>query len=135
MKPNKTEAPTILIKDLKEMLNKTDAYDNQPVQVVLNIPSIGGHAVSEVVSARFGFDWDRGLLLDTREKITRKENKQDIFEKASDLLMNLATEWYVMKKENFVNRRAREILLKFGYTDENMRKYVRLFHKDKEIVK
>ena len=132
---DKKELPTVLIKDLKKMLNETDRYDNEPVQVLLNIPSIGGHAVSEVSHAHFGFDWDRGLLLSTKDKITRKEKKQDIFEKATDLLMTLATEWYVMKKENFVNRRAREILLKFGYTDEKMRAYVRLFHKDKPIIK
>lgn len=131
----KKEIPAVTTIQLKELLNRHNYNDDDPVQVILNVPSIGGQAVTEVVSARFGIDWDRGLLLTVREKIVKKEEKQDIFESASDLLMMLATEWYTLKKDKFENRRAREILLKFGYTDENMRKYVSLFHKNKEIVR
>lgn len=123
------------VKNLKDIINSQDHQDEKLVKVVLNIPSIGPKATTKVVSAYFGFDWDNGLLIHTEELIAPKTQDHDLFEKGKDLLMYLATEWYTQKKDNYPNRRAKDILLKSGYSEEDLRKYVSLFHKDKEIVR
>lgn len=123
------------VSELKSLLFTNDRHDKKEIKIVIDNPSMGGHDYVLAERIWFGFDWDNGLMIKATEKIVRKENKQDIYEAANDLLMMLATESFVLKKEKYENRRAKQILLKFGYTDEQLRKYVRLFHRDKEIIK
>lgn len=118
------------IKDLKEMLNKTpDHYLDQEVQVVLSIPSIGPTATSEVENASLGFDWDKGLLLKTKEKLVEKSEQQEVFEKGYSLLMYLATQSFVSKKESYAQTEAKRILISLGVSEDQIKKYVHLYHK------
>ena len=120
---------------LKAALSRCDERDEHlEVKVLLALPSIGGHAFTVVTDAYFGFDWDNGLLLRTKDRIVPKKPKQDVFEKAYDLLMYLATEGLTKKRKSYENRTAERIMLKNGTTPEKLKKYVRFFHPDKEIV-
>lgn len=123
------------VSELKYLLNRDDRHDDKEIKVVMHSPSMGGYDYEEAKHIWFGFDWDKGLMIKTETPIVRKENKQTIYEAATDLLMMLATEFYVLKNTKYENRKARDILLKFGYKEEDLRKFVKLFHRDKEIIK
>lgn len=123
------------VSELKRLLNRDNRHDDQSIKVVMHNPSVGGHDYEEAKHIWLGFDWDKGLMIKTETPIVRKENKQSIYEAATDLLMMLATEFYIKKKPKYENRRARDILLKFGYKEEDLIKFVKIFHRDKEIVK
>lgn len=126
---------TVTVTKLKELLSRNNRHEGEGIKVVMHNPSVGGYDYEEVEHIWFGFDWDRGLMIKTKTPIVRKENKQSIFEAANDLLMMLATECYILKREKYENRTAKQILLNYGYTEEQLRKYVKLFHRDKEIIK
>lgn len=123
------------VSELKNLLNRDNRHDDQQIRVVMHSPSVGGYDYEEADNVWFGFDWDKGLMITTKTPIVRKENKQSIYEAATDLLMMLATESFILKKEKYENRKAKQILLKFGYKEEDLRKFVKLFHRDKELVK
>lgn len=129
-----SEKQVITVGWLKKYLEHSRS-DDLEVKVVLSLPSIGPKATTNVQSAVYGFDWDKGLLLRTEEQLVPKSEKQSIYESANDLLMMLATEWYIRKKDNYETRTAKKILLKYGYTEEKLRKYVHLFHGDAEVVR
>lgn len=126
--------PAMTVGHLLKVLSHTQR-DEHEVKVILALPSIGPRASSDIVSAGFGFDWDKGLLLTPRERLVPKTDKQDIFEAANDLLMFIATEGLTKKRNTYEHRTAQRILLRYGYTEEQLKKYVKLFHRDKEIVR
>lgn len=117
------------IKELKAILDSNFKEDEE-VKIVLSIPSIGPTATSKVESATYGFDWDKGLLLRPSERLVVKDDKQSVYEDAQDLLMRIATESYTVKNEKYEHRRAKQILLKHGFTEEKIRSYVHLYHKN-----
>lgn len=121
------------VKELKEILNRSDRFDSEDVQVVLNIPSVGGHATSIIKNAYFGFDWDKGLLLTATDEIAPKSNQQSIFEESLDLLVFIACNGLSKKKQSFEERRSINILLNNGYTEDNFKTMFRLYQKDKEM--
>ena len=122
------------VSELKQLIDRHPDQLDKEVKLLVPLPSAGPRATVEIESASFGFDWDRGLLFRTKERLVPKENNQDIFEAANDLLMMLATECFVLKKQKFENRRSAKILLKYGYKKEDLEKYVKLFHRDKPII-
>lgn len=122
------------VSELKEILNRRTHADDETVKLRVALPSVGPQATVEIDSAAFGFDWDRGLILYTQERLVPKENNQDVYEAAQDLLMTLATECFVVKKKKWENRKSAELLLRMGHTPEQLEKYVRLFHRDKPII-
>lgn len=114
------------VKDLKEILKTID--DESDVKVLLNEPSIGGVAYSEVTGSFVGFDWDSGLYLITKDSITSKPKSQDLLEEAHSLLMYLAT----ADKNTYACRRAKIMLIKHGYSEEDLKKYKHLYHQKKK---
>lgn len=122
------------VSDLKRIIAYHENQQDEEVKLSVALPSVGPSATVDIESASFGFDWDRGLILTTKERLVPKENNQDIYEAAQDLLMTLATECFVMKKQKWENKKSAFILLRMGYTKEQLEKYVRLFHRDKPII-
>lgn len=121
----------LTIKELEEILsNRGDNSKDLGVKILLDEPSLGGHAYTPVANAYFGFDWDSGLLIRAEDKITQKSDKQDIYERAYNLLMFLATEAIDKKRKSYPQRRAVQLMLDSGVTEEQLRKYKRLFHRE-----
>lgn len=118
---------------LKDILS-TCENDDLEAKVLLALPSIGAQAFTRVTGAGFGFDWDKGLLLATEQRLVPKEEKQDIFEWAYDLLMFLATEGLTKKRKRYENRQAERILGMYGVSHDDLKKYVRLFHRGKTVI-
>ena len=121
------------VKELREILNRYHGYhsgrsDDEPVSVILALPSIGPRANTKVKSASFGFDWDRGLQFGTEARLVPKNEKQDVFEAAFELLAWIATK--PVKKETYEIRTARKILERYGCDEEKFALYRRVFHKE-----
>lgn len=128
----------VTIRQLREMLNRYisigtkyyQRYDDIPVKIVLDIPSVGGRAFTEVKHANYGMDWDNGLYLTPKISLVGKENNQKIFEAASDLLLHIATK--PTKNKSGIQKEAINILLRYGYTEDQLQQYTRFFHRIKE---
>jgi hypothetical protein len=119
----------VKVSELKHMLNHSDRHDDDDVCIVLSMPSMGPRASSLVKSASFGFDWEKGQVMLTPEKrLSEKTKEEDVYHAASDLLMYIATK--PAKRESYETRRSKQILLRCGYTEEDLLKYRRLFHKE-----
>lgn len=82
-----------------------------------------------MLSASLGFDWDKGLLLRTKDKLVEKTEKQEIFEIGYNLLMYLATKSFLSKNESYEEKEAKRILISLGISEDQIKKYVHLFHK------
>lgn len=123
------------IKKLRDLLKKNHEYhqgrqDDEPVSVLLALPSVGPRANSRVKSASFGIDWDRGLQFITEDRLVLKTDKQDVFEQAFDLIAWIATK--PVKKESYELRTARKILKQNGWDEEKLATYQRIFHGERE---
>lgn len=115
------------VKELKNILREEDPrYDEEDVKVVLDLPSFGPRATTKVKYASFGFDWDKGLLITAEASLVPKNNKQEIYEQAKDLLFYIATK--PTKKHGYEQREAIRILKKNGLTDEKLASYQSIFH-------
>ena len=119
------------IKELKHILKTSSNYqDEEDVLVVLSEPSIGPTSTVKVESVSFGFDWDKGLLIDCEKPLVEKNEKQSIFEEGYSLLMFLATESFIVKKEKYVHRESKRILISLGISEDSIKNYIHLYHKD-----
>jgi hypothetical protein len=117
------------VKKIKEILNYTDQHDDDDLVIALAMPSMGPSAKSQVTGVSFGFDWDMGSTFITPErKLSEKTIPEDTYQMASDLLMYLATK--PSKRESYETRRAKAILLRAGYKEEDFEKYRTFFHKE-----
>lgn len=115
------------VKELKSLLRDEDTrYDEEEVSVLLDLPSFGPRAFSKVKYASFGFDWDKGLQFTCEHNLVPKNNKQEIYEQARDLLFYMATK--PTKKHGYEQREAIRILKKNGLTDEKLASYQSIFH-------
>lgn len=110
--------------ELLQAINSSDHEDTDEVKILLSLPSIGPRATTGIKYAKFGFDWDIGLLLTPEVRLVPKTDKQDIFEAALDLLMFIATK--PRKKESYETRTAARILTKYGRAD--FQKFAHLYH-------
>jgi hypothetical protein len=118
------------VKELKAVLNYTDRHDEDDLMIHLAEPSIGPIAMSGVKSAGFGFDWESGkLIINPEKRLSEKTQPEDVYHMASDLLMYLATN--PAKRYKYEIDTAKRILLKAGYTQEQLDKYRSIFHKEK----
>jgi hypothetical protein len=117
------------IKELKKILNQSSHQDEEEVQVILSIPSLGPRATSKVKDVSFGFDWDKGLLIHTENPLVIKNDKQSIFEESYSLLMKIATESFIVKKETKTHQEAKRVLNKMGISNEVIKSYIHLYHK------
>ena len=50
------------VKDLKDILNSTDRFDESKIVVKTNNPSVGWISHSEIRGANNGFDWEKTCL-------------------------------------------------------------------------
>lgn len=118
------------VKDLAELLSRTGAhYQDCDLVVRLTSPSIGGCAKAEIASVSFGHDWDSGnLIFNPSNDLVVKSRDESIFDAARELLMFLATK--PGKRDSYEVRRAKDILKKYGYTDEDFNKYRHLYHRE-----
>ena len=114
--------------ELRRILNYHDNMDNEEISVLLALPSIGPRAHTKVTDASFGHDWDRGLQFRTEARLVPKNDKQDVFEAAYELLAWLATK--PVKRQSYEQRTAERILRKYGCDDEKLTIYRRVFHKE-----
>lgn len=122
------------VSELKAIIDRHANQHDQDVKLYVPLPYVGPRATVEIEGASFGFDWDRGLILRVKERLIPKTVEQDILEAANDLLMGLATECFVVKRQSYYMRNAARIMLRLGHTPEQLEKYVRLFHQDKPII-
>jgi len=51
------------VKDLKDILNRTDRFDESKVVVKTNNPSVGWISHSEIRGANNGFDWEKDMFI------------------------------------------------------------------------
>ena len=117
------------VKALKNILNLNDTHDDDDLKIRLAMPSIGPVATSDIESVAFGFDWESGsLIINPTRRLSEKTQNEDTYHMASDLLMFLATK--PAKRESYETGTAKKILLKAGYTAEQLTKYQKLFHKE-----
>lgn len=116
------------IGELKQILATNDHSDNEFVTVLLALPSVGPRAYTKVKDANFGFDWEKGLQFSTEARLVPKNEKQDVFEAAFDLLAWIATK--PVKKSTYETRTAKFILEKYGCNEEKFAIYKRVMHKD-----
>lgn len=125
-----SDSKFLTVGELKDMLSSyDDTRDNEAVSVLLELPSMGPRANTKVKHASFGFDWDKGLQFTTEARLVPKNDKQDIYEAAYDLLFWLATK--PQKKETYEVRTAKRILIEYGTTQEELDKLSHLFHEVK----
>lgn len=118
------------VKELKNALNYSDRHDEDELMIRLQMPSVGPVSMTEVASVSFGFDWESGKTIIYPEKIlSEKTQPEHVYHMASDLLMYLATN--PSKRYKYEIDTAKRILLKAGYTQEELDKYRSIFHKDK----
>lgn len=122
---------------LSELKTKIDSFfernsqSDLDVVLVLKSPSIGGSATVEIDCVNFGFDWDMGLLLlKTKQPVVLKTNKEEAFDAAQELLMELATK---PGKRAAYREEAQEILKHSGYTEEQFLKYRKFFHGEEKV--
>lgn len=119
------------IKDLKRIIQNTgkaDYYDDCEVVIPISKPSIGGSSFVETTSAGRGIDWNNGkFFIRTKERLVQKSKEEDLRDMSRDLLMYLATK--PMKRRSYESEQACKILLRAGYTQEQLNKYQHLFHK------
>lgn len=101
---------------------------DDPISVILSLTSIGPRAHSKITHASFGFDWDRGLQFTPDHRLVPKNEKQDVYEAASELLCYLGTK--PVKKQTYEQREALRILKKYGYTDDEIEKIRSVYHKE-----
>lgn len=120
------------IKDLKDILSRHNGpYDDErEVVILISKPSIGPRATTPVKSISFGFDWENGLaLIRAEETLVPKSKKEELYDLSHGLLMYIATK--PNKKETYEIREAKRALEKAGYTEEDFKKYRRLYHNEK----
>lgn len=119
------------VKELRELLNNLDSYhDEDQISIPLSIPSIGATAKVDVVNFSVGFDWDnKHIFLSPKEDLVVKSENQELWDRARDLLMYLATK--PIKKHAHEVASAKRIMTKFGITEEQLQKYASIYHKEK----
>ncbi len=125
----KMEQLPITVRFLKEYLDRISdkARMDLPVKVILSIPSVGPRAFSLVTHVNFGYDWDKGLLLTTKESLVPRSEDQLAYQMAHELLLFIATK--PVKKESYEIRRAKQILFRLGKDQDYLDKVSHIFHK------
>lgn len=119
----------VTLEMLEQLIARNPHHDrNEPVKVLVDLPSVGPQAHVTLTHAGFGFDWDRGLLLKPEKSLVPKEKKQDIFEDAYQLLLYIATK--PEKKQSYEKRTAKTILARYGIDQSFLDKFQYLFLKD-----
>lgn len=116
------------LKELKAVLNALgDRYDDWDLVIPLAQPSVGAVATCRVRSIGMGFDWEHGMaMLHPEGRLTEKTKPQDVYDGALDLLLWLATK--PTKRESYEMRRAKRILLRAGYAEEDIKQYQKYLH-------
>ena len=122
------------LSELKKHIDQHFEYhpnDDIDVVIVTNDPSWGPISSVGVKWAGKGMDWDSNtFIISPNIHLTKKTQEQDIFDKAKDLLIHLATN----PKKNFFTRDSQSLLKKFGYTDEQFETYRHLFWPEKVVA-
>lgn len=120
------------VKELKDALNHSADHDDDDLMISLSMPSIGPIAMSAIKGASFGFDWENGkVILQPERRLSEKTKEEDVYDMAKDLIMYLATKPSPSKRWKYETDQARKILLRAGYTEEQLNKYAGIFHKEK----
>lgn len=125
-----SEKPAITVGKLRDILRRHPERDHEELSVLIALPSVGPRACVKVTDAMFGFDWDRGLQFRTEERLVPKNDKQDVFESAFELIAYLATK--PVKRKSYEQDKAERILRKYGCDDEKLAMYRRVFHRKVE---
>jgi hypothetical protein len=120
------------VKELKDALNYSTDHDDDDLMIRLQMPSIGPVAMSAISGSYFGFDWEHGkVILQPERRLSEKTKEEDVYDMAKDLIMYLATKPSPSKRWKYETDQAKKILLRAGYTEEQLVRYANIFHKEK----
>ena len=121
--------------DTKELYEKLKTYfERHPrekpyeVVVLLDKPSVGARAHTEIKGAYCGMDWERNLfLISPKIPLVPKSTEEAIWEDAIELLLHLATK--DGKRASLETKNARAIFKRAGI---DYMEYAGLFHEKKD---